>query len=367
MQLITPYTMNSSLLYSPESLPTPSFPIVLTAKAEQEAKRLAQNCPMPRQQQIYHNALARFAVNHYFQCLGIESDTQATEFQEPFRRILLDIADIRLPDLGIVECCPVLPGSHHIRVPAESWENRIAYFAVEIDLDQHQAILLGFLNCLNPETTGARNSELFSIENFRGIDEFPEFLATAKSPFVELRQWWSDFFASGWSSLDAVIHPTSSNPSTLTYAYRTLENIELQQKMEDFFGGHSLQSKFHHTPSNCVSGYKLISLYPNLHGGTMAPNLDEDIDQTVALVIRAAEGIEEPLEISIDAIPGPRREYLPQNLKLALLDTNRSELLAACAQQHNRHLQLEFSGTKGDAVILHLSLNGLTFEEKIVL
>lgn len=360
--LLTASDVMRPLFSHADSQPILGFPIMIGTTAKLEAQQLAQTCPTARQEQVYYNALARFTVNHYCQCLGIETNIQATEFEDNFRRMLLDIVDIQLPGIGIIQCCPVLPGHQSVRIPAEAWENCVAHVAVEIDLQQHQAVLLGFYDRLSSNLMEEQNSEFVALDEFRGMDEFLDFLATTRPKLVELKHWWIDVFMAGWSSLEDLLKtsaPAHQPVSTLATAgaYRSSNIRELREKIEDFLGEQSLQASFRHgnasSKTNSISGYKLISF-------------SED-SSTVALVLRAAEKRKDEYDIWIDAISGSQHEYLPQNLKLAILDSAHSELLVACTQYQNRHLQLEFSGSPGDSVILQISLNDLNFEEEIIL
>ena len=361
MLITAPEMMKSRPFDTSNPLPIPSFPISITNTARQEALRLAQECPEARREQIYRNAIARFAVNHYLQCLGIETNLITTNFQIPLCRSLLDVTDIELPTLGRIECCPTVPGERQVRIPKETWDNRIAYLAVELDLEVGQAVLLGFINHLDVNALEKKCSEIVSLESFRDIDELPDVLHDAKPIFIELKQWWSNLFEDDWFSLEELLR---SDDMYLTDIYHNQDIHGFKQKIVEFLGEPSLQPACRSVKQKTVSGFKLISLSLEKVQPSSSKGLSHGM---VALVLHANEGTEHDYEVLIDVVPGPRQEYLPPDLRLSLLGDNRSELLFACTQSKNRHLQLEFSGDLDDSVTVQLSLGALNFEEKIVL
>ncbi|MCU0549305.1 MAG: DUF1822 family protein [Leptolyngbya sp. Prado105] len=313
-------------------LPIPSFPICITAISQQQAEQMAQSAPPLKQAMIYHNALAIFAVHHYLSCLGFEPDLQATEFQDPLQRYLLNSADVLLPGIGAIECCPVLPHQSQVRIPAETWGDRLVYIAVEIDLTTHQATLLGFVDRINP------NTEDIPLTALRGVDQLLDVLHTAKPIHISLQHWWSEQFGSGWAALKELFSPIPA-----LNAYRSSERLALAQQMREF-----LEPQF----VDRVGGYQVIEL---------------SSESSIVLVLQAKTSSDPEFELSIEAMPGLNQTYLPDQLKLAILDPDRVELLMARTQHKNRHLQLEFAGSTGDSVIVELSLDTVEFECSITL
>jgi hypothetical protein len=347
-------TMTNSNYFDAQLLPIPSFPIILSPMAKQQAQQLAQGCPLPRQAQIYKNALAIFAVKHYLNCLGWDVDTVSTDFQDPLRRSLLDVADMRLPGLGTIECCPIIPGCDRVRIPMESWSNRLAYIAVELDLEQHEATLLGFLHRLNISAMEQTNSEEVSLLALRGIDELVEYLVEVKPFSIDLQQWGDNLFHSGWQSIKDLLNPPQLKVAGL---YRSHENALLAQRVREYL---ALDSDYREQQG--IAGYKIIT-FPS-----ESPELSQPIKQPeIALILRAIPSIENDIELSLEAIPSVNQEYLPSDLKLALLNQDRTELLMARTQDENRHLQLDFMGSMGDSVIIQLSLDNIKIEGEIYL
>jgi hypothetical protein len=350
-----------------ELRPIPSFPIPISPTIEQQAQQLAKACPSTRQPQIYQNALAILAVNHYLQCLGISTNVLSTEFQIPFKRSFMDVADIILPNLGTIECCPVQPKSSIVRVPAESWQNRLLYIVVELDLEAHQATLLGFLDRLNISQMEQANSELISLSALHDLDELPDYLDAAQPFLINLQQWCSDTYAgfqSGWHSIKELLSPPQLTPIN---AYRNQDNALLEQRIREFLEPNPLKSAWSNGEEKAISGYKLITL-PSTQAdeitGQSSPMAQEE---SFVLILRALPQLEGEFELSLEALPGINQEYLPVNLKIALLDQNCIELLAARTQNQNRHLQLDFIGSIGDNVIVQISIDGFSIEGKIVL
>jgi hypothetical protein len=93
------------------------------------ARKFAASQPnAEKNQQVYRNTLAVLAVNTFVQELRYETDLDAGESWHPVLRMFHNVADLVLPGIGKIECCPVQLGESAISLP-EVRENRIAYIA----------------------------------------------------------------------------------------------------------------------------------------------------------------------------------------------------------------------------------------------
>ncbi len=147
----------------------PMFAVPLTSKALKLAKSFQEQYENPaKARQVYLNTLAVYAVDTYCQCLGIETDLEASDSLNPVMQTLMNVADIEITGIGKLECRPVLPTDKNCYIPADTWENRIGYVAVEIDESSREATLFGFYAPINP----LEMMEQVSCDSFQPLEAF---------------------------------------------------------------------------------------------------------------------------------------------------------------------------------------------------
>lgn len=100
--------------------------------------------------QVYLNTLAVYAVQSFLKWLQIETDLEDGDSWHPIVRSLFDVADLVIPNLGKLECRPVLIGENVLTLPSEVMEDRIAYIAVGFQEQLNEVQLLGFAPALDP-------------------------------------------------------------------------------------------------------------------------------------------------------------------------------------------------------------------------
>lgn len=145
------------------------FKVPLTSKAFKLAESFKNQYSNPnKSQQVYLNVLAVYAVNFYCECLGIETDLEASDSLNSVTQVFDNYSDLDIVGVGKVECRPVLPEDKHCYLPVTAWENRIGYIPVEIDESLKEATLLGFYPPYNQEEDG----EVFPLDNLSSLSAF---------------------------------------------------------------------------------------------------------------------------------------------------------------------------------------------------
>lgn len=104
-----------------------------------------------KNRQVFLNTLAVLAVNFYCQCLELETDIEQSYSWDSNTQILMDVADLKIRNLGRLECRPILSGESVCYVPPEVWFDRVGYVIVEIDEETKTATLLGFVERVEEE------------------------------------------------------------------------------------------------------------------------------------------------------------------------------------------------------------------------
>ena len=154
------------------------FTVPLTSKAYKLAKSFQSQYENPaKAQQVYLNTLAVYAVETYCECLGIETDLEASDSLNPVMQPLMNIADLEIEGIGKLECRPVLPEDESCYIPVDTWENRIGYVAVEIDESLREATLLGFY----PPINALEMMELISFDTFQPLETLIDHLDRLES------------------------------------------------------------------------------------------------------------------------------------------------------------------------------------------
>ena len=136
------------------------------------AEKFAASQPnAEKNQQVYRNTLAVLAVNTFVQELRYETDLDAGESWDPVLRMFHNVADLVLPGIGKIECCPVMLGETAISLP-EVRENRIAYLAIQFAEPFDKVKLLGFI----PAVEIVDETEEISLTNLKPIEELLDYL-----------------------------------------------------------------------------------------------------------------------------------------------------------------------------------------------
>ncbi|MGB8691399.1 MAG: DUF1822 family protein [Microcoleus sp.] len=149
---------------------------LLEIPLEQTARNLAlqfasEQANPQKGKRVYFNTLAVWAVNYFLEWMELETDIDGGDSWNPGMRAVLDVADLVLPGIGKIECCPVLLGETAISLP-EVRENRIAYVAVEFAEPFDKVKLLGFI----PAGEIVDENEAISLTNLQPIEELLDYL-----------------------------------------------------------------------------------------------------------------------------------------------------------------------------------------------
>ncbi|MBD1929914.1 DUF1822 family protein [Trichocoleus sp. FACHB-90] len=301
------------------------FTVPLSSSAHHLAEQFRrQQSNQKKAKQVYLNTLAVSAVNFYLHCMGIETNWEGSQSRDPVMLSILDVADVEIPNLGKLECRPVLPQDKVLYIPLEVWSDRIGYVAVQFDQSLKQATLLGF-----SETAG--NGEL-PISELRSLEDLPEHLRQIRQTEqvlmrVNLSQWFENIFEPSWQSMEALLGTQRANLAL------------------------SLRS----TPEASVERGKRIDLGIEL------------TDQSVILVVALTPENDKEMNILVEVRPTSGQIYLPPNLQLMALDEEGAVLMEAQTRSSNNFIQLQFSGFPGEYFTVKVALGNVSVSENFVI
>ena len=149
---------------------------LLEIPLEQTARNLAlqfasEQANPQKGKRVYFNTLAVWAVNYFLEWMELETDLDGGDSWHPGMRAILDVADLVLPGIGKIECCPVMLGETAISLP-EVREKRIAYLAVGFAEPFDKVKLLGFI----PAVEIVDETEEISLTNLKPVEELLDYL-----------------------------------------------------------------------------------------------------------------------------------------------------------------------------------------------
>lgn len=132
----------------------------------QKAEQLSVLHTRPEKvRQVYLNTLAILAVSSYCKSIEIETEWEESDSWDFRMRDLMNVSDLKIKDIGQLECLPVFPENDTLHISPEVQSNRIAYVIVEIDETSQEKKLLGFVENVT--------QEMLPLTELRSLDKLP--------------------------------------------------------------------------------------------------------------------------------------------------------------------------------------------------
>ena len=180
-----------------------------------QAHSIAQECReglsnTQKSQQVYLNSLAIYAVNYYLDCLGFATDWQNSDSRNPLLIKLLNTADLIIPNLGKIECLPVLPDADFFPMNAEISDERICYIAVQFQSSLKEATILGFTRKIEDKIPLNKLSDLEELlEYLDSLEQTKVSLAEPVSEpiLIKLGDWLEGIIDTGWQTVEQLLNP----------------------------------------------------------------------------------------------------------------------------------------------------------------
>lgn len=303
--------------------------IGLTAQAHEDAQKFAaQQLSTQKSKQVYLNTLAIYAVHIYLGWFDLESDLYLGDSWDQKSRILFDVADVVLPNIGRLECRPILANESEITLPISIHQDLLGYMGVKFMENLSEAELLGFLpyqeDCPLP---------YLKIQELQPLETLLDVLESKR--IVNLRQWLENKFNQGWFALEDIL---SKKQLDLSYGFRSSTN------------------KFHSLPPNLQENRIERGKIINLQG------------TAVALIIFIYPSPNHGNRILLQVHPTIPQSYLPSDLKLLVWDRAAPSIrMEAVSRQRDNYLQLEFTASEEEAFGVTISLGEVEMTEAFLI
>jgi hypothetical protein len=330
------------------ALETQPIKVALSPADHQKAMAFAKQQPNPQHgQQIYLNVLAMQAVHHYLEWFGIASDPTQGDSAQVIEQWTSKIADLVIPEIGKLECCPVLPHQTAVLLPSDILDERIGYIAVQFSEQLENVDLRGFL----PFSANMASLEI-PLSEFQPMETvFDRLVPVASTSSVaaamtqgatavsNLSRWLQNFVEPGWQTLEELL-----SQGTVELAYgRSLTMPPAVTATED--------------TGLTISRFRTVDFGLRIN------------HQPLILMINVTPIAATERQILVRVMPGGPQTYLPEGLNLKVLNEVEVpiENLEVVAQADYDLIQLTFTGDMNETFNLQLNLDTETFQLPFVI
>lgn len=324
------------------NIATFALPLPITQQAFDVAEQFAERQPTPsKAEQVRLNTLAVQVMHDYLQLMGLSTDLRNSDSWSPIGQLCADTADLTVRGAGKIECRPLLANSRPLEqqtcpIPPEVWEDRVGYVVVQIDEAEQKANLLGFV-----ETAAIEALPLSQLQPPEALlDHLDQLLhpvtvrqtvtEAAESGLTNLGRWLQNSFESGWQTVESLL-----SPSDLQLAYSFRGDLE------------SANSEA------AIRRAKVVNL--GIQTATQPLVL-------IVEIISEAEGTNVCLQVHPSG-----SQYLPADIRLAVLDNVGTTFLEAISRATDNYIQLVFSGNRGETFSVQVSLENSSITENFVI
>jgi Protein of unknown function (DUF1822) len=302
----------------------------ITQAACKIAQQFANQQPTPaKAEQVRLNTLAVWVVNDFLQMMKIPTHLQVGDSWNPIMQLCANVADLEITSVGRLECRPVKLHEQVCSIPAETWEDRVGYVIVEVDESLQQANILGFIRSVNSEFLPLH--QLQPLEKL--IDRIAQLQTSPAQTLVNLSQWFIGQFDAGWQTVETLRDLLESRPA---YAFR---------------GGATTEEPFANQQPVATKRAKLIDL------GIQLAN------QPLMLIVEISPEPEVKTSIRLQLHPTGNQVYLPEGVKLTVLDESGEVFLEAQARSADNYIQLQFRGEMQEQFSVGISLGEMSIRE----
>jgi hypothetical protein len=286
-------------------------------------------------ERVERNTLAVLVMRDYLEMMGISTSLESSDSWNPVVQICANVADLDIEGVGKVECRSLNEGESTCYVPPEVWGDRIGYTFVQLNTNLRSATILGFMP--HVETESVMIGLLEPIERLcKAIADLrastPQVSGNLNA-IANLSNWLQNLFEAGWLELETLLD--GNQPQ---YAWRNREFLS------------SIANASNLTE---VRRGKLIDFGLQMSGCI------------VALVITISQVTQNETSIRLAIYP-MTDTFLPEFLKLVVLDDSGNIFLQAQARSIDNYIQLQLSGNKGENFSVQVSLAEVLLTENFV-
>ncbi|PSN16372.1 hypothetical protein C7293_02900 [filamentous cyanobacterium CCT1] len=318
-----------------------AVPLPITTAARETAAAFAREQANPaKAEAVRLNTLAVWVTHDYCRMMNIPADLASSDSWNPLIRLTTDVADLRLPDLGQLECRPLLDGETACSVPPDVWDLRVGYVVVAIAPDFQTAQLLGFTPRVQGETLPLSQLQAPEalLDHLHALREASSPAAAVGGVVVNLGQWLNGVFEQGWQTVEALLAPPSDPAFSFRYGVQ-------DGPTEPPEGGLVAD----------ISRAKRVDLALRLG------------PQQVVLLVDLQAEPSGTRQVSLQVHGAGQSAYVPPGLELTVLESDGTAFMQAQARDADNFIQLQFSGQPGERFRVQIQLDAATYGEDFVI
>lgn len=312
-----------------------TFTVPLTLEAHLIAQQFhKQQSNSRKAKQVYLNTLAVYAVNFYLECLGFETDLEASDSWDKVMQSLTNTADLVIKGQGKLECVAMLPDAKVLAVPQEVWEERIGYVAVQMNRELTEATLLGFVPEIATEELAL--SQLNSLEDLlKHLHKaIPEGIREQLTPeLVKLSDWLHNIFDVGWETVETLFAPPQND-----WHFRNAPSVKTAM------------------PEIPKDGVKRGKLFDLKWGG-----------EQMALLIGFKPITSSEFDILFEVFPTGKQIYIPVDLQVMVLDEQGKAVMQTTATRGTESIRLNFNAESGEKFGVKVTLGDVSITEEFLI
>jgi hypothetical protein len=300
-------------MYNTEILEEQAISLPIAQAGLRIAREFADQQPTEaKKRQVYLNTLAVWVVNDYLAMMDIPTELARSDSWNSAMRLYADVADLKLTQLGSLECRPVQFGTF-CYIPLEVPDDRIGVVVVRIDLEQQEACLLGFTKIVEP-------GEL-PLHQLQPIDELLKHI-DRKQNEVNLSQWLQNIFEPGWQPIEEILVQ-----KTPIFAFRNQIGIMRGKSID-------------------------LGIKP--------------LERSLILIVTLQSKSPEETQIAVQLYPNTESIYLPENLAIKILDEEDTPVMEALTKAKKSRIKLDFIARLGERFSLQLEWENASMTEHFV-
>nr|WP_290226050.1 DUF1822 family protein [Trichocoleus desertorum] len=342
---------------------TPLLTVPLSPDAHSWARQFAAEQVNPHHgKRVYLNTLAVYAVHTYLRWIRIATDLSQGDSWQTSLQAVLDVADLVIPNVGKLECRPILPEAAVCHLPPETLDQRIGYVGVQFQPQLDAVQLLGFVPAIAPSPSPPTQLLLTDFQPLASLAAHlhqlrstpvisaPEPDVAVPTTLVNLGQWLQNQFEVGWQAWEDLFGSDLRPAFNFRSDRPTPAIVDSEASLE---------------PPTGVRRGKLIEL-----GGQPTAHV-------AALVVGVTPLPGTPEikhEVLLQVHPTREQRFLPPNLQLMVLDAANQLVLDASgtplavhSHQTDNFIQLLLRGQTGEQFHVRLVLGDVSVTEKFVI
>ena len=304
-----------------------SISLPITTAARNTAQRFASQQPSPEAaERVRRNTLSVVVNRDYLEMMGIATNLEASDSWHPVVCLGADVADLKIDGFGKLECRSLRAGESTCYMPPEVWEDRIGYTVLRLEEDGRSATILGFVKKVS--------TEYLALDHLEPIENLCEAIAALRPKPIRIIDWFQGLFDSVWQEIETLL----VNPQP-QFAWKSANRSTISNPSAN-------QTE--------VRRGKAIDLSDYL------PNCQ------VALVVTIWQETENKTNIRLAVYPITGM-YLPQFLKLVVLDETGNVFKEVESRSIDNFIQFEIYGDAGEHFSAQVVFAELVVTENFVI